>query len=398
MDINAGHLTIEHFHPLMGYIYPNEAVIWSILIVIYPYLVGLEAGAFILVSMERVFKIHEIKPIYRLAMLTSLSLLIVAPLPLLFHLEHPARGFEILITPHWTSPMAMFGFVYAAYLTVMFLEIWYNYRADLVRFSHSKPGWTGKFYGLLTLGEKDTSDRALSIDDKAGKVIGTIGIPAALFLPGYVALIFSTVKSNPWWGSAMMSVNFMFSAIVSGIALMVVVYSVTSLMRKVQIQMPCLDVMGKFLFYLLIVDFALVALDGVHRLYVSEESLNILFQLVFGKLFQSLVVVQICVGTILPIAILGSVQIFKPSENIRKVFLLFSACLVLIGVFADRCNMVIGGQLFSKSLEGFTVFKPEFMGREGFLISGFLLILPFAILWFLVRLLPPWFSPTKKNT
>ncbi len=182
MDIQTGRSLFEPFHPIMGYIYPNESVlIWSILIVIYPYLVGLEAGAFILVSLEKVFKFHDIRPIQRLAMLTSLSLLLVAPLPLLFHLEHPLRGFEILITPHWTSPMAMFGFVYGAYLIVMFLEIWYNYRADLVGFSKTKPGWVGKFYGFLTLGVKDTSEKALSIDQKAGKVIGTIGIPAALF-------------------------------------------------------------------------------------------------------------------------------------------------------------------------------------------------------------------------
>ncbi len=399
MDIQTGRSLFEPFHPIMGYIYPNESVlIWSILIVIYPYLVGLEAGAFILVSLEKVFKFHDIRPIQRLAMLTSLSLLLVAPLPLLFHLEHPLRGFEILITPHWTSPMAMFGFVYGAYLIVMFLEIWYNYRADLVGFSKTKPGWMGRFYGLLTLGVKDTSEKALAIDQKAGKVIGTIGIPAALFLPGYVALIFSTVKSNPWWGSAMMSVNFMFSAIVSGIALMMVVYFVTSLIRKVPLQMPCLDVMGKFLFYLLIVDFALEGLDGAHRFYASEESLNILFQLVFEKLFQSLIVIQLGLGTLLPLALLGSTQAFKIPEKTREWFHLVSAFLVLIGVFADRCNMVIGGQLFSKSWEGLRTFEPELWGREGFLIAGFLLILPFLILWVLTRLLPPWLSSTKKSS
>ncbi len=400
MDPNFIRTIVEALQQVKGYIYPNELELqWSILIVIYPYLTGLVAGAFILASLERVFKVHEIKPIYRLALLTALSFLIVAPLPLLFHLGHPERCLEVLITPHWSSPMAMFGFVYAWYLmAVLLLEIWYDYRADIVRFSQTKPGWVGKFYGLLTLGVKDTSEKALAVDDKAGKIITVIGIPSAFFLHGYVGFIFGSIKANPWWGTVLMPVIFIFSAVVSGIALMLVVYFVTCLIRKVQIQMSCLDAMGKFLFYALILDFAMESLDWFHRLYEAEESIDILVLLVAGKLFLSLVVIQLCLGTLLPLAALGSTQLFKLPENVRKIFHVGSACLVLIGVFAVRWNVVIGGQLFSKSLAGFTTYKPDFIGREGLLLSAVLMVLPIFILWALVRLLPPWLSAAKKHS
>jgi predicted membrane protein len=55
-----------------------------------------------------------------------------------------------------------------------------------------------------------------------------------------------------------------------------------------------------------------------------------------------------------------------------------------------RWNVVIGGQLFSKSFLGYTTYKIGFATREGLLPAIVLMLLPFAILWILVKLLPPW--------
>src|SRR5881394_4478927 len=124
-------------HGVDGFIYPNEVELqWSILIVLYPFLTGLVAGAFILASLERVFKVEAVRPTYRLALLTALAFLLVAPLPLQLHLGHPERSFEMYLTPHTTSAMAMFGFVYLWYLlAVLVIEVWLDYRADIVRFA-----------------------------------------------------------------------------------------------------------------------------------------------------------------------------------------------------------------------------------------------------------------------
>ena len=57
-----------------GFMYPNEVELqWSLLIVLYPYITGLVAGAFILASLERVFKVDAVRPTYRLALLTALG-------------------------------------------------------------------------------------------------------------------------------------------------------------------------------------------------------------------------------------------------------------------------------------------------------------------------------------
>src|SRR5262245_62967066 len=154
MTTQIVHTVAEGLPPIDGYVYPNETnLLWSVLIVVYPYVTGLVAGAFILASLVRVFNVKALEPSYRLSLLTSFAFLLAAPLPLLFHLGHPERCYEIMMTPHLTSPMAIFGFVYAWYLmAVLLLELWFDYRRDLVTWSKVTPGFRGILYRLFTVG------------------------------------------------------------------------------------------------------------------------------------------------------------------------------------------------------------------------------------------------------
>src|SRR5580698_9051364 len=161
-----------------GYMYPNEVnLIWSVLIVLYPYITGLVAGAFILASLVRVFRVQAVAPTYRLALLTALSFLLVAPLPLQLHLGHPERSPEMYFTPHSTSAMAMFGYVYLWYLmAVLVLEIWLDYRREIVLLSQSSKGLLRLVYKIMTLGSTNISERSLAIDNKVGWIVTLIGI------------------------------------------------------------------------------------------------------------------------------------------------------------------------------------------------------------------------------
>ena len=377
---------------ISGFVFPNEYELhWGLLIVVYPYLTGLVAGAFILASLERVFKVQALQPLYRLSLLTALSFMIVAPLPLLAHLGHPERALEMFLTPHTSSAMAMFGFVYAWYLAVvLLLEIWFDYRCDIVNWSKQKKGLAKVIYNILTLGVKDISERAVQFDNKIGKFITIIGIPSAFLLHGYVGFIFGSIKANPWWSSVLMPIVFLFSAIVSGIALVILVYMVTSLFRWKSINMACLDKLAELLLYAIIVDFSLELLDFIHRLYESEESINILSQMISGRLFISLIITQITIGTIIPALSIVMVRTRSVHAELRRILYFIAAILVQVGIFSTRWNVVIGGQLFSKSLRGLTVYKLDLLGPEGLLMAGALLILPFIILYVLTKLLPPW--------
>lgn len=379
-------------HGVQGFMYPNELELqWSILIVLYPYLTGLVAGAFILASLERVFNVAAVKPTYRLALLTALAFLIVAPLPLQMHLGHPERSWEMYVTPHTTSAMAMFGFVYLWYLmVVLVLEIWLDYRREIVLTWRSSTGLKKLLYGAMALWSDNISPEALALDHKLGGILTVIGIPSAFMLHGYVGFIFGSIKANPWWSTPLMPIVFLFSAIVSGIAAVMLIYMATCKMRGKKIDMLCVDTIAKYLYYAFIVDFTLEMLDLIHRLYVADESLMALDFMVKTKLFVSQIVIQIILGTLVPLALLASVQLLRWSAETRKVIYATCGMLIMVGIFAMRWNVVIGGQLFSKSFLGYTTYKLDFATKEGLLPALLFLIMPLAILWVLLKLLPPW--------
>jgi predicted membrane protein len=382
----------EALGSVQGYIFPNEIDLqWGILIVVYPFITGLVAGAFILASLERVFKVKILKSTYQIALLTALSFLLVATLPLISHLSQPQRAYEIMITPHSSSAMAIFGFVYLWYLmVVLLLEIWFDYRHSMVVWAIEKKGIMKWIYRILTLGVSDISPRAVEWDRKLGYIITVIGIPSAFILHGYVGFIFGSIKANPWWSTPLMPIIFLFSAMVSGISLVLLVYMIISYIRKKSTDVEVLDSIGKYLFFVLILDFTLEGLDQIHRIYVAEESFEIIKLLVSGKLYLTLFISQGLVGTIIPLITLAFLQFYKGKIRLRKTLYFIVGVLVLIGVYSMRWNVVIGGQLFSKSFSGFTSFKVGLIGLDGTLMAAFWLILPIGILAFLLWLLPPW--------
>jgi Ni/Fe-hydrogenase subunit HybB-like protein len=375
-----------------GFMYPNEVELqWSVLIVLYPFITGLVAGAFILASLERVFNVQAVKPTYRLALLTALAFLLVAPLPLQLHLGHPERSFEMMLTPHTTSAMAMFGFVYLWYLmVVLVLEIWLEYRRELVLACRRSTGVMRLVYRVLTLGSDNISPASLRIDDRVGRIVTIVGIPSAFLLHGYVGFIFGSIKANPWWSTPMMPIVFLFSAIVSGIALVLLLYVLTSWMRRVPVDIVCVDTVARYLFYAFLVDFALEMIDLIHRIYEADESFRALDFMVKTRLFTSQIVLQIIVGTLVPLALLGATQLARLGDKTRVRLYMIAGALTLLGIFAMRWNVVIGGQLFSKSFLGYTTYKMGFATREGLLPAILLLLLPLGILTVLVKLLPPW--------
>src|ERR1035437_6023677 len=375
-----------------GSMNPTEmALQWSVLMVLSPFITGLVAGAFILASLERVFGVEAVNPPYRLALLTALAFLLVAPLPLVLHLGHPERSPEMYFTPHSTSAMAMFGYVYMWYLmAVLVFEIWLHYRPEIVLLSQSSKGLLRIVYKVMTLGSSNISPRSLAIDERVGWIVTLIGIPSAFMLHGYVGFIFGSIKANPWWSSPLMPVVFIFSAMVSGIAGVMLLYMATTKLRGLKIDVRCVDTIAMYLFYIFIIDFSLEMLDLIHRIYEADVSFRSLDFLVHTQLFIPHILIQICLGTLAPIILLGITQVVTLPENVRKRIYSVAGCLTLVGIFAMRWNVVIGGQLFSKSFLGYTTYKMALVTREGLLAAIALTILPFIFLWILMKLLPPW--------
>ena len=380
-----------HFAPYTGWVYPNETVIeWSVAIVVYPYITGLVAGAFTVSSLYQVFGFERLKPVAHLALLTSLCFMLFVPLPLLLHLGHPERAFNNLLTPHWSSAMAMFGYFATFYIVLLLVETWFAFRPYIVEQARTRKGLLGTAYRALTLGSYDVSEEALRHDRKWIFWLAIAGIPGAHGLHGYVGFIFGSLKSREWWSSDLMPVIFLFSAIISGVALLIVLYVVTCRLRRIPIDLACLKGLAYTVWAFIMVALALEGLEYANLVYKAREGVEIIVQYVHGPLLIPYFILQFAVGAILPLLLL-SYMIWRGTTGKALIAgVTLSACLVLLSVFMMRWNVVIGGQEISKTGRGLLDYQMHIFGQEGLIVAVLLLVAPLVTLAVMTRLFPPW--------
>ncbi|HZV82267.1 MAG TPA: NrfD/PsrC family molybdoenzyme membrane anchor subunit [Geobacteraceae bacterium] len=395
------------------FVYPNEYIYWSIQIVMYPFMTGLVAGAFVLSSLYHVFGVKQLKEIARFSLVFSFALLPCAPMPLLLHLQQPLRNHHVLMTPHFTSAIAAFGIVFLTYGMIVASELWFVYRGHFVaRALELREDGRGMgdsllamLFSMLTLGAWDVSEEALHKDEKAVKVLAAAGIPVACFLHGYAGFIFGSVKANALWMTPLMPVIFICSAVVSGIALCILSYVAVCQLRKLLHRRkvangdlpqgeeprgadPAIVAMtARYLLIFLVLAITLELLDLIFRGYTAVKSWDILRSVIYEKDFVKIFIMQYGLGNLVPF-----ILFILPRLTIRRA--VAGTVLVLLGVFMMRWNVVIGGQAFSASFAGFMEYKlpiiPDSMEtfREG--LGGALLVvgMPYVFFFIISRLMP----------
>ncbi len=261
--------------PFTGYVYPNETVFpWGVLIVVYPYVTGLVAGAFTVSSLYQVFGFKRLRPVAHFALLTSLCCMVIVPTPLLLHLGHPERALNAVFTPHWSSAMAMFGYFAGFYLLLLVTETWFVFRPYIVHQAQECKGLLGLIYRVLSLGSYDVSEKAMRYDHKWIFALAVIGIPGAHGLHGYVGFIFGSLKSREWWSSDLMPVIFLFSAIISGTALLIFLYVVSCKLRRVAIDEACVKGLGYTLWGFLMFTLLLEGVEFGSMVYKGREGID----------------------------------------------------------------------------------------------------------------------------
>ncbi len=374
-----------------GYVYPNETIIpWGVLIVIYPYLTGLVAGAFTVSSFYHVFGMQQFKPVARLALLTSLSVMLFVPMPLLIHLGHPERSYLSMITPHLTSAFAMFGFFAAFYTILLMLECWFVFRPGNVERARNSSGLKRTFYRAITLWSDDLSPRARLIDSKWLLTLAIIGIPSAHGLHGYIGFVYGSLKARHWWESDLMPIIFLFSAIVSGIALVMVLYVLTSRIRRTAIDHSCLKGLMMALWGFLMFTVVLEGLEFANIVYKGKEGVDMIIAYVQGPLFWRYFILQFGIGALVPVFLMGIMVAINLKGRAFVIGSTISALLVLMNVLFMRWNVVIGGQEISKTGKGLLTYPMPLFGHESIVSASIVLIAPFILLAILLKLFPPW--------
>jgi Ni/Fe-hydrogenase subunit HybB-like protein len=395
------------------FVTPNEYIYWSVQIVMYPFMTGLVAGAFVLSSLYHVFGIKELKDIARFALVFSFALLFVAPMPIMLHLQHPFRGINVMMTSHFTSAIAAFGIVFFTYGAIVASELWFLYRKHFVVKAVALRDVQDKtmlqwmeylLYTALTLGVYDVSEASLHRDEKAIKVLAGVGIPVACFLHGYAGFIFGSVKANALWMTPLMPVIFIMSAVVSGIALCMLTYIIVMEYRKFMIkrarkrwetsleevkgaELHVVTMTAKYLVLFLIFAISLELLDLIFRGYTAVKSWDVLRTIIYERDFYDIFIMQYGIGNLIPL-----ILFLTPGLTVRRAVL--GVVLVLFGVFMMRWNVVIGGQAFSLTFAGFMHYHLPIIPhdwetfKEGLGGALTIFILPFVLFYFIAKIFP----------
>lgn len=372
----------------MSYVFPNELnVTWTVMIVLYPYITGLVAGAFIVSSLYHVFGRDELRPISRFSLVSAFVFLLFATVPLLVHLGHPERAFNIMLTPHFTSAMAGFGYIYSAYLLLVVLEIWFAMRGDFIARGRGRGLVPWICRAILLFNLKDT-EATREADHRITKFLAGLGIPLACTLHGYVGFLFGSIKANPWWSTPLMFVIFIFSAIVSGISVLVFLYFVVSWISGWKVNAACVRSLGKYLWGFMMIAVALELLELLSIAYEQTEETEVLAHLIHTKLFVSYIVLQFFVFSLGPFFMLTVTALFRLRERAVHLLIWLSAAMLLVQVLLMRWNVVVGGQLLSKSMRGFTSYFPGIWEKEGLITAAIIFTLPFVMLYVFNRIVP----------
>lgn len=380
-----------------SFIFPNEFhVTWTVMIVMYPYITGMVAGAFIVSSFYHVFGMEKLKPIARFALVSSLAFLCFATLPLLNHLGRPDRAFNIMITPNFNSAMSGFGFVYLFYMIIVVLEIWFSYREDFIEKYKKAKGLPKAIYKVLILGNENVNENTRAYDKKIVIFLAAFGIPVACILHGYVGFLFGSIKANLWWSTPLMFIIFIFSAIVSGLAVLIFLYQFVHWIRRKQVNQESYELMAKWLWGFMIIAVILELMEVLSISYERTERWGVLEQLINTKLKISYVYLQIIVFSLGPFLLLSVTSIYKKlNYKVKNLLIWLASGMLLIQVLLMRWNVVIGGQLVSKSMRGFTDYFPGYFDKEGLIVAAVIVITPFLLLK-LFDMLFPFFG--KKST
>ncbi len=397
------------------FVTPNEYIYWSVQIVMYPFMTGLVAGAFVLSSLYHVFGVQQLKDMARFALVFSFALLFAAPMPIVLHLQFPFRGIEIFMTPHFTSAIAAFGIVFFTYGAIVASELWFLYRKHFVDVALRLREKQDKTFAeqieyfifcSLTLGVYDVSEEALHRDEKAIKFLAGLGIPVACFLHGYAGFIFGSVKANALWMTPLMPVIFIMSAIVSGIALCMLTYIVAMEIRKYlakrrresrpgiasqeqlkSVEVSVIQMTAKYLLAFLVAAISLEILDLIFRGYTALKSWDVLRSVIYERDFKDIFIMQYGIGNLVPL-----ILFLVPGLTIRRAVI--GVMLVLFGVFMMRWNVVIGGQAFSLTFAGYMHYHLPIIPhdwetvKEGLLGALGIFIMPFVLFTVITKIFP----------
>ncbi len=283
----------------------SNIVPWGLPITAVVFFIGASAGALMLSSLTYVFGKEEYKPVSRISIFLAILLIIGALSTIEGELGRPERFLNLMIYGplNLTSMFAVNAFLYSGYILLSVVYLWTTFREDLI---------------------------------KVTKILGASAAALAIFVHAGTGAIFGFIVAKELWFSPLLPVLFIIAALTSGVALLILILTVTFRFTGHKMDEKLVVGLGKYLTAFLLIQLFFVFIENMVRTYGGlggGEMTKFLFSGPYSFVFW---VIQILFGTLVPIGILFA----------RKTVLTVqvASLLAVIGVFAERFSLVIPGQ------------------------------------------------------
>jgi len=316
---------------------------WGAWVAFYIYFVGLSAGAFLVSTLANVFNVEGMHRIDRDALLAAIISMVVALLFVWTDLGRMDRMYNPFIWRQFTSALSWEVHAYVAYILVLVTELYFSMRIDLARVAERGSGLRSRLSGLLTLGRRQTSDASRATDMKWLKRAGILGIPLAIFLVhGGTGVLFAVSKARPYWNSGLFPVIFVVSAVLSGTALVMMLYVLrTKLFDGEPIDKSLLNRLAVLLAAFIVTDAALtgiemlIAIASLHPHEVETWAI-----ILFSDMSWSFWWFMVGMGWLFPLVMLS-----KREWRETPWLMVLAGLSVVIGIIAVRFNIVVPPQI-----------------------------------------------------
>ncbi|KJS87184.1 MAG: hypothetical protein JM58_05105 [Peptococcaceae bacterium BICA1-8] len=321
---------------------------WGMWVVFYIFFIGLSAGSFLLSTMVYVFNMKQFEKIGKVALLSAFFSLMAGLVFILIDLGHPARFWHTLVYRQANSVLSWEIQLYLLYLLLIVAELWLLLREQLSKLAKATEGFKSIFYKTLALGYSIPNEQKVLEEQRAKgakwlKTLGIIGIPTAIGVHGGTGSIFGVVAAKHYWNSGLTPIIFLVSALVSGAALMLLIYAFMG--PDNQEKKSLLNQLSSLLILFISVDLLLVASEFLVGLYSTiPDAKEPLLNIAAGPQWYIFWLGQIGLGAVVPILLLVN-------KNKTALTSGLAGISVIIGIVAVRWNLIIPAYT-SPHLEG----------------------------------------------
>ncbi len=304
----------------------NNVVMWGQYILFFMFFVGLSAGGLIVASAGRLFGVTRFKPIVRLAVLEATVAIMLAALFLLPDIGRPERIWHLFRYPNVTSPMIWDIAIVTVYFTLSALYTWLYTRADLARAGSP-----------LAFGTS-ASDSSVQRDERIKGALAWVALPAAVLLHSITAWIFGLQISRGFWYSAIMAPLFVSSALVSGLALVILLALVLRRLRRLEFEDDLVAYLGGLLAVFITVEGFFVFSETLTAAYPGAAFESEPIRRMLAGSYAPLFLFEVVVGLLVPFLVLARRRLRASPAIVATM-----SILAIIGILVHRLNIVLNG-------------------------------------------------------